>query len=223
MDSAAKTDAGKRRPRNEDAYLDDDGRGLYVVADGMGGHPAGDVASRIAIKSLDELLEAGSLSDEDLMRVLSRALVDAHKRVVEAAATDAERSGMGTTAVVAHLDRDGSVLTCAHIGDSRAYVKKGDRLIRVTEDHVVNGPRGRMLSQAIGTSGDVEPEAAEVELADGDRILLCTDGLTDMLGDDEINDLLGSDPSAQKVCDRLIQRALDRGGHDNVTCIVVDV
>lgn len=223
MDSAAGSDAGKRRPRNEDAFLEDAARGLYVVADGMGGHPAGDVASEVAIRALDEALAERTLSDDDLMRVLSDALIDAHRKVVEAADVDPGRRGMGTTAVVAHLTPDCRLLTCAHIGDSRAYVKKGQRLVRVTEDHVVGSPRGRMLSQAIGTSGRVEPEAAEVDLNAGDRVLLCTDGLTDMLADGEIADLLSSDPSAQRVCDRLIQRALDRGGHDNVTCIVIDV
>jgi serine/threonine protein phosphatase PrpC len=188
----------------------------------MGGHPAGDVASREAIAALDAALDGESLTADDGMRALSAALISAHQRVVQAANDDPGWRGMGTTAVVAHLDEAESLLTCAHIGDSRAYVLAGDRLIRVTEDHVWGGDFGRTLSQAIGTSHGVEPEAAEVDLSPGDRILLCTDGLTDMLDDATIRDLLGSDQRPQAVCDDLIAAALDRGGVDNITCIVIE-
>jgi serine/threonine protein phosphatase PrpC len=223
VETGSGSDVGHRRPRNEDALLTDATRRLFAVADGMGGHPAGHVASREALAAVDHALSREALRETPLMKILADALVAAHERVVAAAGDEPGRRGMGTTAVVAHLDEDESLLTCAHIGDSRAYVLAGDRLVRVTEDHVWRGPAGRNLSQAIGSSRRIEPEAAEVQLAPGDRILLCTDGLTDMLDDRDIRDHLRRELPPPQVCDELIATALDRGGVDNITCIVIDV
>jgi serine/threonine protein phosphatase PrpC len=221
--SGSGTDVGHQRPRNEDALLEDVSRRLFAVADGMGGHPAGDVASREALEAVDEALPAEALHSSPVMEVLARALVSAHERVAAAAGDEPGRRGMGTTAVIAHLDEDESLLTTAHIGDSRAYVLAGDRLVRVTEDHVLGGPSGRSLTQAIGSSSAVEPEAAAGDPRPGDRILLCTDGLTDMLDDRDIRDHLAQEQPPESVCDALIATALDRGGIDNITCIVIDV
>ncbi|MBW3659372.1 MAG: protein phosphatase 2C domain-containing protein [Actinobacteria bacterium] len=223
MRSGSGSDVGHRRPKNEDSFLSDGDRRLFVVADGMGGHPAGDVASREAVAALDLALSNGALESSDRMQALTQALIKAHEAVVEAATTDPEKRGMGTTAVVAHLDADETTLTCAHIGDSRAYVLTDERLIRITEDHVWGGRGGRSLTQAIGSSKKVEPEAAEVDLQPGDKVLLCTDGLTDMLADRDIRDVLLQDADAQALCDQLIETALERGGVDNITCIVIEV
>jgi serine/threonine protein phosphatase PrpC len=223
VQSGSGTDVGNRRPKNEDSFLEDDERRLFVVADGMGGHPAGDVASSEAVAALDRALTDEALDGRDRMQALTDALLEAHDAVVSAASSDPGKRGMGTTAVVAHLDEDESILTCAHIGDSRAYVMTRDRLVRVTEDHVWNGRGGRSLTQAIGSSEQVQPEVAEVELRHGDRVLLCTDGLTDMLDDRHIRDLLARDEDPQAICDALIATALQHGGVDNITCIVIEV
>lgn len=221
MRTAHATDVGRRRQRNEDALLAEPSQRLFVVADGLGGHPAGDVASRLTIDVLaNELLDGSDVTD--LMGTLGRALVDANQHVVTEAAQDPGKHGMGTTAVVARLSDDERLLTIAHIGDSRAYVLRGGELKRITEDHVLDGVFGRTLTQAIGSSNGVQPECAEVELQAGDRILLCTDGLTDMLEDHEIEAVLADDCSPEECCDRLVETALERGGHDNVTVIVID-
>ncbi|MBW3618961.1 MAG: protein phosphatase 2C domain-containing protein [Actinobacteria bacterium] len=221
--SGSGSDVGRRREKNEDSYLEDEDRRLFVVADGMGGHPSGEVASREAVAALDRALSNGALDAADRMKALTDALVAAHEAVVATATTEPEKRGMGTTAVVVHLDEDDGTMTCAHIGDSRAYVLAVDRFVRVTEDHVWGGQGGRSLTQAIGSSKEVEPEAAEVDLNAGDKILLCTDGLTDMLDDREIRDILAKDADAQTLCDELIASALDHGGVDNITCIVIEV
>lgn len=219
---AARSDTGHRRTRNEDGYLDDLDRRLFAVADGLGGHPAGDVASRTALDAIDEHLDENELArtDDGRMRLLSRALIRAHRRVVEAAQAEPGRVGMGTTAVVAHVDDD--LLTLAHIGDSRAYVLQDGELRRITEDHVHRGPFGRTLAQALGIAEQVEPEAAEVDLRPGDRVLLCTDGLTDMVDDGEIARILGSGHDPATTCDELVTTALANGGLDNVTVVVID-
>ena len=216
------SDVGRKRENNEDSLFRDDQRGLFAVADGMGGHPAGDVAAREAIAALADRLTDDDFDTCGAVQALSDALVAAHEAVVAAARVDPDKRGMGTTAVVVHVDEQ-AVVTCSHIGDSRAYVLTGGRLLRVTEDHVTAREAGRLLTQALGTSRTVEPDAAEVRLEPGDKVLLCTDGLTDMVSEREIRDILGQAAHPQTVCDELIAAALDAGGLDNITCIVIDV
>jgi serine/threonine protein phosphatase PrpC len=187
----------------------------------MGGHAAGEVASREALAAVDRALPRERLRGSPVMVVLAEALIEAHERVAAAASHAPERAGMGTTAVIAYLDENESLLTTAHVGDSRAYVLTGERLLKVTEDHVRVGPRGFRLTQAIGSSSRVEPEAAEVHVGPGDRILLCTDGLTGMVDDGDIRGHLARDVPPAAVCDDLIGAALDCGGDDNITCIVI--
>lgn len=221
MRTAHVSDVGRRRPRNEDALLSEPSRRLFVVADGLGGHPAGDIASQLTVDLIaDELLHSNG--EPDLMQALGRVLEDANELVVAEGSEDPEKQGMGTTAVIAQLSADERLLTIAHIGDSRAYVLRNGQLKRITEDHVLDGAFGRTLTQAIGASDGVQPECAEVELAAGDRILLCTDGLTDMLDDAEIGAVLAAGCAPKECCDRLVELALERGGHDNITMIVVD-
>lgn len=223
MDVAADTHVGHVRSRNEDALLADPQRGLFVVADGLGGHVAGDVASRIAVASIDRALDAAALgTSDDLPGRLVEVLVGAHEDVVSHARDNPDQHGMGTTAVVAHVSDDGRSVALAHAGDSRAYVLRGDAdLQRLTADHVSPGLLGRALTQALGTQGSVSPDGAAFDLGAGDRLLLCTDGLTDMLDDRRISRLLATG-SVREACDGLIRAALDRGGVDNVTVIVVD-
>ena len=221
MKTAHASDVGYQRSRNEDAFLDDRASRVFVVADGLGGHPAGHVASQLTVEHVAERLRAGD-GDGDLMGFFRDVLDEANQKVVSEAQAHPDKQGMGTTAVIAHLSEDERMLTVAHVGDSRAYLLRDQELRRITHDHVMDGIFGRTLTQAIGSSNGVDPEAAEIPLEAGDRILLCTDGLTDMLDDDDIAEVLSTDCGPDECCDVLVDEALERGGHDNVTLIVID-
>lgn len=212
----AATDVGLVREANEDALLVLREAGVVAVADGLGGHAAGEVASGIAVETLRATVAGVPEATEDeVPAVLADAVQVAHRAVVDDAARDRSRRGMGTTLVVAHV-RPGR-LWVAHVGDSRAYLLHGDALSPLTSDHGVGG----MLTQALGL-GDVAPDVVEVEAAAGERLLLCTDGLTGTTEPDEIARLLAAG-SPQEACDSLVRAALRGGGHDNVTVVVVEL
>ncbi len=196
---------------------------MLAVADGLGGHTAGHIASRTALEAVDEVLTAERLASEDALELLAEALREANRRIRERADGDRSLHGMGTTGVVAHLSEDDTTVTLAHVGDSRGYLLRDAELHRITEDHVVRGLLGRSLSQALGTEPEVDPEAAEVTLRPGDRVLLCTDGLTDMLDDEDIAATMSDGNGERAACDALVEAALARGGMDNVTVVVAGV
>ncbi|MCY7373712.1 MAG: protein phosphatase 2C domain-containing protein [Spirochaetaceae bacterium] len=211
MQVAYRTEVGHVRQRNEDALLARPERGVLAVADGLGGHPAGDVASMTAINSLDHASLTGESAEGDL-RAATQA---AHEAVVAAADEEPGRAGMGTTLVLTVVA--GSTARVLHVGDSRAYLlDDGGGLRALTEDHGVNG----YLRQALGLDRAVEPDVVEIECPAGSRLLLCTDGLTNMVDDPAIADLLGRG-DAQQACDALVEAALANGGIDNVTVIVL--
>ena len=211
MDVAYRTEVGHVRSRNEDALLARPERGLLAVADGLGGHPAGDVASLTALSSIDGSDLSADSTEDDLRTAAGKA----HQAVLDAAQEQPGRTGMGTTLVLATL-RDGSALVL-HVGDSRAYLLGADGgLAALTEDHGMHG----YLTQALGLDREVEPDVAEVPCPPESRLLLCTDGLTNMVDDDGLARLLGQG-SAQEACDALVEAALDAGGIDNVTVVVV--
>ena len=207
---------------------------LLVVADGMGGHPAGDVASQIAMKTrMDALL---AVPDGDLGLALKQAYRRANEAVFQAGEAEPARAGMGTTMTSALLH--GKYATVANVGDSRAYLLRGDGLTQVTQDHtvvsdeVVQGritaeaarrdPRRNRLTHAIGTHPKLEsrlPDIFELTLLPGDRLLLCSDGLYDVLDDVDIRRaLLGQDPG--DAAQQLVEMAKQRGTHDNATAVV---
>ena len=211
MDVAYRTEVGHVRSRNEDALLARPERGLLAVADGLGGHPAGDVASLTALTSVDGSDLSGESTDGDLRA----AAAAAHQAVLAAAQEQPGRTGMGTTLVLAAV-RDDSALVL-HVGDSRAYQLGADGgLAAITEDHGMHG----YLTQALGLDRDVRPDVAAVDCPAGSRLLLCTDGLTNMVGDGDLAALLGRG-TAQDAVDGLVEAALDAGGVDNVTVVVV--
>lgn len=224
MRVAATTDVGRARDRNEDAHLVDLDRGLLVVADGMGGHPAGDVASAVAVErtdhDLDEIPDEGD--DTGRMRAIGAAMRAAHVEVRSVAADDPDKEGMGTTLVVAHVDEEARLLTLANVGDSRAYLLRDGKARQLTTDDVWSGVFGRTLTQAIGASEAVDPEVIEVELEVGDRLLLCTDGLTDELTTDRISDLMATS-DLDEAGQGLVEAALAAGGHDNVTVVLAEI
>ncbi len=222
MQVAARTDIGLVRGRNEDDLLVDEERRVFIVADGLGGHPGGDVASRLAVRAAHAAVTDRPLRDEaEPGTALGAALRAAHDAVFKAAAQDISRRGMGTTAVLAHLSEGDRQLWMAHVGDSRGYLFRADELRQLTTDHTIGGRIGGLI-QALGTPGPVSPDVVHVDLEPGDRILLCTDGLTDMVHDDGIAERLGSAESPQRVTDLLVEDALGNGGIDNVTVIVVE-
>lgn len=210
MQVAYRTEVGHVRERNEDALLARPERGLFAVADGLGGHPAGDVASLTAISSLDDAELTGTSSDGDL----HAAAQAAHSAVTAAADEEPGRTGMGTTLVLAVVD--GQSAKILHVGDSRAYLLDDGGLRALTQDHGVNG----YLSQALGLDRAIAPDVVDVDCPAGTRLLLCTDGLTNMVDDPAIKDLLGGG-DAQQACDGLVETALANGGIDNVTVVVL--
>lgn len=210
MQVAYRTEVGHVRTRNEDALLARPERGLLAVADGLGGHPAGDVASLTAVRRLDEEPLTPASGAADLV-----AAARAAHRAVLAAAEEPDRRGMGTTLVLAVVG-DGTA-RIVHVGDSRAYrLDPAGALSQLTTDHGMHG----YLTQALGLDRDVEPDVTEVDCPPGTRLLLCTDGLTNMVDDSGIGELLGRG-GAQEACDGLVDAALAAGGVDNVTVVVV--
>jgi protein phosphatase len=216
MEVVSRTEVGYVRRRNEDSLLVDEATGVVAVADGLGGHPCGDLASQTAVASLRESLTARPAQGADMGEWLVSALHVAHRAVLAEAGDDPERAGMATTVVLAAVD-DGQA-TVAHVGDSRAYLLADDVLQPLTRDHGIGG----YITQALGLDRLVAPDVARLDLATGNRLLLCTDGLTNMVEDKGIAMLLGKG-EATEATDALVEAALANGGIDNVTVIVVEV
>ncbi len=239
------SDVGRSRTHNEDAFRIDAERGLFVVADGMGGHGHGDVASRIAVEAIAESLAGGGGAAGGRPQgarshggKLREAILRAHRRVVGAIERDRSLVGMGTTVVglVAGGQGRGAI---AHVGDSRAYRLRDGVLELVTEDHtwvneqVLAGvlsedqarshPLKSVVTRAIGGDGDVEVDVRELELRPGDRFLLCSDGLTTMLSDEEIESRLQGAAPLDEICRSLVSSANGQGGLDNITVLLLAV
>lgn len=235
LTSAAGTHVGLIRPQNEDSYLC--AEPLFVVADGLGGHAAGEVASALVVERLTNLEIADQTSPEEAGRQLAEAVRDANRQIHQSATEDPEHAGMGTTVTAAVAI--GDQLCFAHVGDSRGYLWRSGELQQITEDHTpvqravragvisaeeaLQHPSRHVLAQAVGLDIDVEVDTPVVSLQAGDRVILCTDGLTDPVPDTDMQRLLGGFDSAQATLDGLITAALNGGGPDNVTIVVIDV
>lgn len=243
------TDVGRKRKHNEDAYLMDIERGLFVVADGMGGHVAGEVASRLTVESIQEFI-AGTEDEHDNTwpfgfnnrysvegNRLSTAVERANERVMRAVLNRPELKGMGTTVVAVLFD--GRRATLVHVGDSRAYLYRGGELLRLTDDHSwvqeqVNAgilsedeakthPLKNVVTRALGGGAHVAVDLREIPTSRGDRYLLCSDGLTGMVSDEELLETIRSERSLEEGVRRLVELANERGGVDNITAIMVEV
>jgi PPM family protein phosphatase len=225
LDVGSATHVGLVRDTNEDALLVADERRVFAVADGLGGHPAGEVASELAVRTIDGQLSAEEIAAADNPgKLLTQTLQAAHRAILEDASDDPGREGMGTTAVVSMFPDGSRDAWVAHVGDSRAYLLRNGELHQLTEDHASNGLFGRGgITQALGTQDDVEPDFLHIEFEAADRLVMCTDGLTDMLGEDDIARIVDDAETAQDACDLLVEAAMGRGGVDNITVIVVDV
>jgi len=233
--SAGATDTGRRRRRNEDAYVCEPP--LFAIADGMGGAQAGEVASRLAAavleeRGLDRSPAGGEARIEELIR-------EANRRVFQRASEDAATSGMGTTMTVALVDSARGEIAFGHVGDSRAYRVRDGELEQLTEDHSLVGelvrsgkispeeaethPQRAVITRALGTEADVDVDTFTREAEADDIYLLCSDGLTDMLSDREVLELLDGAPALDVAARRLVEAANSRGGDDNITVVVFEM
>lgn len=223
----ATTDIGQVREGNEDSFLVNDP--LYAVADGMGGHRGGEVASNLALQTVQRLFAANE-------GTLTEQVEQANRAVFERSQEDRDVAGMGTT-LTAVLVNDAEV-RLAHVGDSRAYLYRDGRLQMLTEDHtlvrrmVIEGeiteaeaehhPHRSILTRALGVDGDVQVDEDVITMQDGDRLLLCTDGLTGMVSDEQIVSVLEEVKDPQEAVDHLARAANRAGGIDNITAVIID-
>jgi len=231
----ASTDVGRMRTNNEDSYLSE--TPVAAVADGMGGHRAGEVASAIAMEELAALRGKGPWpNDRAATDDLKQAIVRANRRIREMAAGDRNLNGMGTTLVA--LLEDGDSVHLANVGDSRAYLLRQGELTQVTVDHTLvqelidegrlspedaeRHPQRSMITRALGVDHQVEIDLFTYKLQLGDRLLLCTDGLSGVLEPAKIRNVLLRVRDSQKAADRLVAMANEGGGPDNITVIVID-
>ena len=226
----SRTEVGHVREHNEDSLVAVPP--LFAVADGMGGHEAGEVASEIAINTITEL--APTCADSD---ALARAVVAANLNVMKAPAKGIGREGMGTTLTATILE--GERLIIAQVGDSRAYLLHQGKLQQLTRDHSLMAdmieagqlteaearvhPNRSVITRAIGSDPHMQPDIYELNVETGDRILLCSDGVCTMIEDPQIEHIMGHTHSAQECADKLVAAALEAGGYDNATAVVVDV
>lgn len=228
--AAGVTDVGRVRDGNEDDFLDQADRlGLVAVADGMGGHRAGEVASATALEALRAAVASGE--------PLREAIEGANEAVLEKSESDHELQGMGTTLTAGMLGTDGS-LTVGHVGDSRAYLIRDGELRQITEDHslveeMVRGgeltpeqaevhPQRSIITRALGIDPQVDVDEYPIELEAGDRILLCSDGLTTMLRPEDIANILGREHDPGRAAQLLVDAANAAGGEDNITAVIIE-
>lgn len=239
---AGKSDIGKVRQGNEDSLFADGERGVFIVADGMGGHVAGEVASQIVAETVgpgvSRAVEEGLRGDELEKRTLE-LIQEANRAILERADHEPEKKGMGTTLTLLTLVPEAAYLM-DQVGDSRGYLLRDGRLSQITRDHTVvqqqvdrgtltpdqarDHPLSHILTRALGTENNVQPDTYADVVQPGDMFLLCSDGLTGMLSDEQIGQILSTPTEdLQEIADALIDAANQAGGLDNVTAIVVKV
>ncbi len=233
------SDPGRRRLANEDAFAVDPRTGLFVVCDGIGGQPSGEAASHIVANAFGHLLKRGvrrynRLDDLTLKRLMADAVIDLNRELHEHASAVPALEGMGCTIIAALLDARSAFLVSA--GDSRMYLRRGDELRPLTVDHVrtrqkftetdtgdlEDAGEKRLLMKYIGTRRMIQPDAGVLPLEVGDRILLCTDGVTDPIDEATLRSIVFGQDDPQQCCQELIDAANRAGGPDNITAAVVD-
>ena len=240
--AAARTSTGRVRTGNEDSFGYRSDHGIYVVCDGMGGAAGGEVASRMTVDTvLRRMTEGEGESFEQRRERLHAAIEEANRVVLERADREPGLSGMGTTLVALLLDsvENPARALVAHAGDSRCYLFRGGRLTRVTQDHSLvdeqvrlgtmteeeaeRSPFRSVITRAIGTQPSVIEEAQEMAIEAGDVFLLCSDGLTREVAEEEIGRVLGARNDVDQAAELLVEEANENGGRDNVTSVLVQV
>jgi serine/threonine protein phosphatase PrpC len=241
LDFAAVTDIGCKRTNNEDSFGYDAEQHIYVVCDGMGGNAAGEVASSMAVRALIESFEAMALDKSDsgqdvpIENRLQSSILEANRVVREAGAADPELKSMGTTLVCACLDGDRIVI--GNVGDSRAYLLRNGACRQITQDHSLLDEQIRsgnmtpemaatsklqsVITRAIGAADTVEPDLFAAKLQLDDMLLLVSDGLTRYAQPEDIAMAASHQSDLATICNRLIEHAKQRGGADNITCILM--
>jgi protein phosphatase len=248
--AAGRTDVGRRRQHNEDAFACEPELALFVVADGMGGHAAGEIASELAVKSLSDFASAFKnqpdftwpFGVEKRLSPAENLLVNgiklANRSVCALAQDHPEYSGMGTTIVACRIDEDRAIV--GHVGDSRTYLLRGGELSLKTEDHswvneqvqqqllseeeAKNHRWRNIITRALGNRFEVEVDHTSFDLEVGDTVVLCTDGLTGPVSEGQIAEILGETlPDVEAACERLVETANEQGGPDNITVVVVHI
>ena len=249
VEFSALTDTGIKRTNNEDSFLVMESKNLYAVADGMGGHSSGEIASKIAVETISDFFRNSEISEDSTWpyayddnisfegNKLKTAVAVANEKIQEYAAQHPESRGMGTT-VVAVLVLDSRLILC-HVGDSRCYLLRDGRLSLVTSDHswvneqvklgflteeeAQKHPFRNVITKALGTKGEATAEINETEGRAGDLLLLCTDGLNSMISDDEIAKIVSKDTGLEEKARSLIEAANSSGGEDNITLVLLKV
>lgn len=233
------SEKGCIRKNNEDSFLVLPAEGLYAVADGMGGHRAGEVASSTALQVLKESVsKLAGLEDQELEEELSKAFIHANRVIYESSATDPQNAGMGTTMTVLFVRSTRAAI--AHVGDSRAYLWRDQTLTSLTMDHSLveelvrlgqispeeaeRHPQRHVLMRAVGTEQELEVDCQSLNLQAGDVFLLCTDGFSNMISDRELTAEFKESSSWEERLERLRQLTLERGAPDNFTalCCITD-
>lgn len=233
------TDIGLIRTSNEDAFWINDPDNIFIVVDGMGGHNAGEIASRMAIELLKaemdvELLQKANNEIDSIERIFFNALNATSTKIFDYGKENQEWAGMGCTVAIAWLNDN--ILYSGHVGDARVYVCNQHEIHQVGNDHshvaeVVKlgqmtkeearlSPLKNQITQALGMTGQVDPEFHKTNINSDDRIILCSDGLWDMLSDHEIHEIAFSGNDAKSLCEEFVKRANLAGGHDNITVLV---
>lgn len=238
-DAFGLSDVGCVRELNEDCFCvhgfdEGEGKGFCVLADGMGGHNAGEVASQNAVKFVAEELQSISGTDE-IPRKLNEAIISANEKIYKMSCENVIHSGMGTTIVIAYIAEDAAYL--ANVGDSRAYAIRGNEIVQITTDHsmvaelLMNGmiteeearchPQRNIITRAVGTDSKVKADVFEYDFSPGDILVMCSDGLSAMLDDKEIYDIVNNENTSKDTVKKLIEAAKDMGGIDNITVICI--
>jgi len=238
MEAYAKTHTGKVRTNNEDCYfISDEGLNLFIVADGMGGHNAGEVASQVAVDAVKKFIhnEISEAKTSDLIdEMLLGAIRYANAEVYELSKSKESMEGMGTTLTLLLIQN--KMLYFGHVGDSRAYILKDETLEQVTQDHTLVGelvragtiteeqarvhPQKNIITNAVGTSLTVKIDVLH-RIVENEIILLCSDGLTTHVTEDQIKGVLSSDKQLDTICSELVDMANGQGGNDNITVVAV--
>jgi PPM family protein phosphatase len=235
------SDIGPVRPNNEDAWIALKKHNFFALADGMGGHKAGEVAAKETIQTLSKAVQKISpskkknLTSKECITFLQTAIESANQKVFKLGAENRHFQGMGTTLCCLYLYQDSVIY--AHVGDSRIYRFRDGELKLLTEDHsliselMTSGqisdwealPLKNVITRAIGTSYKVEPEIASVSAQPNDIFLMCTDGLSDFLKEEEIESVLMQPLPLKKMVSHLVQKAIEKGSHDNITSLMIKI
>ncbi len=239
MDVGFKTDRGRIRANNEDAFFVLKNDGVFIVADGVGGSKSGEIASRTAVNEIAGFVENNKMGsgEEEIKDFFLEALHKANEKVYALSATFPENMGMASTLVLAYID--GTDLYVVNVGDSRAYLYDDNRLNQITEDHTYvnalinagvitegeakNRKDKNMITRAIGAEATVEPDIYRVKIKAGDKLLLCSDGLYGEIDEVEMAKVFGLNMSMTDTCLLLVDMANANGGHDNITAICIAI